>query len=60
MRARDIALDADGDIPPCTCFHPWKAHRRGGRACTNLDSYGFPCKCPGYDRDPNGDDEEES
>lgn len=58
MRARDIPLDEDGDIPSCTCFHMWDDHRRGGGACTRLDSYGEPCACPGYDRDPNNDAEE--
>jgi hypothetical protein len=39
---------------PCTCAHLSHQHGVDGAGyCRALDSYGEPCACPGFERDPN-------
>lgn len=62
MTHRHVTNDAS---PPCECKHEKHAHDnrrpeqrpggRQGRRCLAFDSYGCPCRCPGYDPVPDED-----
>lgn len=39
----------------CTCNHDERDHAKGAGRCRSVDSYGFPCECPSFERDDSDD-----